>query len=146
MALCFNCILLGYCRNKNTVVVSDLELQNPEFIRDVREFCYERNISSHFWQVYLTDLYRDYQGRIITSDGREYYMHMDVFEIPSIRDWFRDFCSTPCPPHITPRIHTNTRKRVRVLATIIKAHHPRAAMMWGVRPANDNVPPEKFLE
>jgi len=141
MTLCFNCISLGYCRNKNTVVVSDLDLQNPEYIRDVRLFAYHLNISSHAWHMYLTNLYRDYKGRIITLDGPEYYLHMDVFETPSIRDWFRGFCCTPCPSDLTPYIHGNTRERVRVLATILKAHHPKAAMMWDVRPANDNALP-----
>jgi len=47
--------------------------------------------------------------RVITADfnyllGRTVFLDMGVFEVPHIRDWFRDFYCTPCPPHITPYV------------------------------------------
>nr|WP_281721263.1 hypothetical protein [Nitrosomonas nitrosa] len=120
--------------------MSDKNIENPEYVRDLRCFAYGLRISSHDWLEFLTDLYRDYPGRIIDARGAEVFLNMEEFETAGIREWFRDFCCTLCPPDVTPRVRPEAWERVRALATILRAHFPEAAMVWGVRAANDNEP------
>ena len=68
----------------------------------------------------------------------EIYLNMQEFERLHIREWFRDFCCTPCSPDVEPRVRGEAKERVRILATILKAHNPDEALIWGVRAANDN--------
>lgn len=105
---------------ERTLLVSDAELGNPDFLRGLRDFCFNLHISSYHWLDVLTDLYRDYRGCVVDGSGRVVFLDMDVFEIPHVRDWFRDFCCTVCPPHITPYVRGEAKERVRVLATIIR--------------------------
>lgn len=129
-----------YCNGLSVGLVSDLELSNPDFIRDVRAFCFELDVSSYHWHDHVIDLYRDYRGTVLDEDGTEVNLNTCVFEIASIRDWFRDFCCTACPDHITPYVRGEAKERVRVLATILRAVYPAQSLLWGVRPANDNQP------
>jgi hypothetical protein len=141
MSLCNQCIGLGYCRKLNAHLVSDAELANPEFIRDVRTAADELCITRDQWRDHLSNLYRDYRGRILDREGNEVFLDMEVFEKASPY-WFRDFCITP-RPGVRPRVRQAARERVRVMATILRAVFPDAAQFWGVCPANDNEPKEK---
>ena len=138
MSLCPACLLSGYCRRFNVRIVSDMELDNPEFIRDVRRAALEQGKTCDEWLEHMTNLYRDYPGRIVDSGGAEVWLDMSDFERSKIRYWFRDFCCTPCPTDVSPRVRREARERVRVLATILRAADPVAAQLWGVRAANDN--------
>lgn len=140
MRLCCACLALGYCARLSCRIVSDDELANPEFIRDVKMTAYDLRVSCDEWLEYLTRLYRDYRGRIVDQAGREILLDMEEFERPNIRYWFRDFCGRPCPTHVTPRLRREARERVRILATLLRAVFPDKAQFWGVRPANDNDP------
>lgn len=140
MSQCAYCRSVSFCQSLSVGLVSDIELANPDFIRDVRAFCLQLNISSYHWHDHLIDLYRDYRGHVLDESGAEIILNTCVFETPSIRDWFRDFCCTACPDHITPYVRGEAKVRVRVLATILRAVYPAQALLWGVRPANDNVP------
>ena len=135
---CQCCTVMEYFRNVRTLVVDDAELSNPEFIRDVRNFARSLGISSYHWRGHLSDLYRDYHGVIIGGDGREVFLNMRVFEFDNARNWFRDFCCRPTKPHVTPYVRCEARGRAKILATILRAAYPEAAMMWGVRAVNDN--------
>lgn len=136
--VCFNCLPDGVCHNQQTVLVSDEELSKPAFIRDLRNFTHDLRISSYHWHDFLCDLYRDYPGCIIDDNGQEIFLDMHVFEVPSIRDWFRDFCCKPVPANITPYVRGEARERVRVMGTILQASFPRRSLLWGLRVANDN--------
>lgn len=118
MASCSLCIIENTCTQVR--LVTDRELADPAFIRRLRDFCFALNISSYQWLDFLTDQYRDLRGCIVDHTGRTVFLDMDVFEVPHIRDWFRDFCCTPCPPHITPYVRGEAKERVRVLATILR--------------------------
>lgn len=147
MHLCTRCRLLGFCQNIQTKLVTNAELENSEFIRDVRATAFDEGVNDTEWHEHLSNLYRDYRGWIIDEDANggeenEVFVNTDELELPSIREWFRDFCCTPCPVHVTPRVRPEARERVRVLATILRATYPVRASLWGVRPANNNRPPE----
>lgn len=119
MGACALCIIEDRC--ERTPLVTDRELTDPAFIRSLRDLCTSLNVSSYQWLDFLTDLYRDYRGCIVDEAGRTVLLDMEVFEVPHIRDWFRDFCCTPCPPHITPYVRGEAKERVRILATILRA-------------------------
>jgi hypothetical protein len=135
---CECCLVLDHCRNINAKLVSDSELSDPEFIRDVRGFAHGLNVSSYHWRDFLTDLLRDYKGWIEGPDGTEAFLNMRAFEIENQRAWFRDFCCTPTKDHIKPYVRKEARGRAKILATILRAAYPNEALMWGVRAANDN--------
>lgn len=138
--LCVQCLPLGYCRRLKARMVSDAELGDPEFIRDLRHHAYGLGFTRDAWVNKLADLYRDYPGTIVDAAGMEALLDMEVFECPGIRDWLRDFACTPCPADVTPRVRREAWERVRVMATIMRAVWPERAALWGVRPANDHTP------
>jgi hypothetical protein len=115
---CSLCLIENTCTQVR--LVTDRELADPAFIRSLRDFCFGLNVSSYCWLDFLTDQYRDLRGCIVDQLGRTVFLDMDVFEVPHIRDWFRDFCCTRCPPHITPYVRGEAKERVRILATILK--------------------------
>ena len=148
---CGCCDVLDHCRNIKTRLVSDSELSNPEFIRDVRDFAFSLDISSYRWREFLTNQLRDYHGWFEGADGKEAHLNMHIFEIESHRAWFRDFCCRPTKDHIKLYVRREARGRAKILATILRASFPDAAVMWGKRAANDNegekqCPIEKAME
>ena len=138
MQLCSLCLRLGYCRKLTSFLVSDAELSNPNFVADLRRYTASLDIDPGEWHDALTDKYRDYPGRIIGPDGQEVMLDMEQFELPHIREWFRDYVCNPCPPGKTPRLRRENKERVRILATIMRAVAPMEALTWGA--ANDNEP------
>lgn len=138
--ICGACIALGYCCQLRAKLVSDDELNNPEFIRDLRAWTYQLDIGPDHWLDYLSDQYRDYAGTVV-DDGEPVFLDLEELERPDIKYWFRDFCCTPCSPEVKPRVRREARERVRVLATILRAVFPGHANSWGLRGDNDNEAP-----
>ncbi|MGJ8628780.1 MAG: hypothetical protein ACSHXB_17600 [Sulfitobacter sp.] len=131
----------GFCRRLRAVIVTDRELDNSDFLRDVRNFAVSLNIKPWAWLKFLDRFYLRWYGWVSDEKGREIFFDLGEFERDHIEDWFERFCCTPCPENITPRIQARTRKRVRIVATLLRAKYPDAALMWGVRAANDNGAP-----
>ncbi len=138
--LCYRCINQGYCKSTMSLIVSDAELNNPEFIRDVRETAYSMKVPKGKWLTLTSNLYRDYLGSIVDGAWQEKFLDMNVFEVAYIEDWFKVWCNTKCPTHVKPSVHPKARERVRVLATILRASFPETAQNWGYSGANDNFP------
>lgn len=148
MLLCVSCRLHGYCYRICTQLVTDDELENAQFIRDVRATALAESIDAAEWHEHVANLYRDYRGWVENSEAKsgtqqEVFLDMQVFEVASIREWFRDFCCTPCPDDVMPRVRCEARERVRVLATILRASYPLRASLWGSQTANDNRAPNQ---
>ncbi|MEZ5691654.1 MAG: hypothetical protein R3D71_08325 [Rickettsiales bacterium] len=150
----------GYDYRITSHLVTDEELKNPEFIRDVRDFCYQQNIEAADWIHYICNEYVAYKGSIIDENGKEVLLNTSVFDIDentlfngtdeeviaanlTIYNWIREFCRTPCSASVKPRVRAEAKERVRVLATILRASFPAEAFFWGPRgkAANDNNPP-----
>jgi hypothetical protein len=125
----------------NCNLVTDAELKAPEFLRDVKTAGYSLRVKASDWQEQINNLYRDYLGRIRDPHtGVETFLNMEEFEGPHIREWFRDWVCTPCPANFTPYAHPASRERVRIFATILRAHFGSGASAWGLRADNDNNP------
>ena len=138
MELCHHCTRHGFCCNRTAKLFTNKELSKPDMIRDIRAYAYSLSIPYTRWHEYAVNLYRDYQGWICGPGGNEVLLDTEVFEADNIAYWFRAFCCTPCPDDVVPYVRGEARERVRVLATILRAANPKAALMWGVRAANDN--------
>ena len=136
--LCVQCLGLNYCRQLASLIVSDAELRNPEFVRDVRTHASRMALTRDGWLPWLENAYRDYPGMIVDASGDPVPLDLSVFETASIRDWFRDFAVRETPAHVRPRLRVEARERVLVLATLLRAIDPKAASSWGIRAANDN--------
>lgn len=133
----------GICVGCSARLASDRELDNPDFIRDLRNYAVRLPISSRHWREALNDMYRDYRGCIVDPQTRSaVYLDMEEFERPNIREWFRDFCSR-VPADASPYVTAATRERARILATVLRASDPAGTMLWGMRPANDNDPADE---
>ena len=141
MILCMNCVALGYCANLSCILVSDHELNNLDFVEDARSCAQSLRISPSRWRDFIYDTYRDYPGRVLGSDGKEVFLDLEVFETVGIREWFRDWVLRSEPLSRSKILRIESRERVRVIATLLRARSPKPALMWGVRPANDNQRP-----
>jgi hypothetical protein len=136
--LCVQCLGLGYCGELRSPLVTDAELNNPEFIRDVRACAHSLKITRDRWLVWLEDAYRDYPGMIVDESGEPVPLEFSAFETASIRYWFRDFIERETPAGSRPRLREEARERVRILATLLRAVDPVGAANWGIRAMNDN--------
>lgn len=140
--LCPDCVGNGYCSKQNVPLVGDHQIGNPDYLRDLKAFVKSLDVSDCRWHEHLSNLYRDFPGWVIGPGGREVFLNMEEFERQGIREWFRDFLR-PCPDTVQPRVRREAVERVRILATILSAHFPVQSALWGVRPANDNRPPNQ---
>tara|TARA_R110002110_G_scaffold348079_1_gene558287 strand:+ start:2934 stop:3401 length:468 start_codon:yes stop_codon:yes gene_type:complete len=143
MFKCIQCEGLGYCQQQTTTLIQDQDLANPAFLADIRKFANQLDIASSSWREFLADLYCQYLGCIVDASGQEVFLDMEVFEERYIREWFRDWACTPPKDGTHLRLRSESRERIRVLATILRAYFPAQAMMWGIVPANDNDPIEE---
>lgn len=138
--LCAYCYGQGYCKRLRCDLVRNAEIANPDWVHDVRITAVKHGKKPREWPDYLDDLYRDYLGWIADTSGNEIFLNVGILREPNARFFFRDFCRAP-----EPNAHCFVRpvswERVRVLATILKAHDPGTAMNWGLRADNDNKPP-----
>lgn len=139
-SLCSPCSIFGFCETRRTKAVLEDEIACSQFLADLRNFCCSLQIPSDRWRETLFDFYRDYPGVIVDISDQEIDLDMETFEFDSAREWFRDFACTPVPIHARVHVRREAVARVCVLATILKARFPTAAMLWGVRAANDNRP------
>ena len=131
--LCCHCLHLGYCRKRKSLIVTDRELENPEFLRDVRTTAASLDILPSEWLEQLYDWLRDYPGRIVNGAWQEMYIRTEELEAPFFREWMRNFLR-PVPANVKPRLRMSARERVRVVASILRATFPKEAMKWGLRP------------
>lgn len=136
-------------------LVSDLDIANPDFIRDLREFTARFGLKASEWRKTLVELYSRFDGLIIDATWRRIYLSFEPLEATEheifegngalaesrIQDWFEDTLCKPCPDGVTPYVRCEARERFRVVGTILRAAYPHESMMWGVRAANDNSPP-----
>ncbi len=142
MWLCMNCLSLGVCRKIKCQIVSDGELSSTLFVEDVRTAAKNLAVPSCKWRDYLYDLYRDYPGRVIDEFGDEVFLDFEAFETPGTREWFRDWVYRNPSSYPVRRLRSESFERVRVIATLLRASSPKSAILWGVRPANDNRAPQ----
>ena len=142
MHLCANCFNIGYCQKETTTLVSDHQIENPDFLKDLRAFTSELSVSPDKWIEFIADTYRDYRGRIVYK-GQEVFLETEVLEVKSIREWFRDFICTPVRAGAKPRLREESRERIRLIATVLATRFPFEASTWGMRAANDNHPPNQ---
>ena len=136
--VCVKCSLLGYCNKKPVRLVTDAELSNPQFLKGVRATARALNYSPSDWLDRIYDFYRDFDGMIVDANCEEVYLDLEVFETESIREWFRDWILKPMAEGVRPRLRGESKERIRIIATILRAQFPFDTIHWLV--ANDNFP------
>jgi len=147
------------CQGSVARLVSDRELRSPEFLRDVRNFTASLGIPKGRLLDAIMEAGARSEARFIDHHKRPVALSFEsllpaddlidaglggAFE-DKIKNWMEETFAVPVPDHVTPHVRVEARKRFRVIATILRAAYPQDAMMWGVRPANDNsaaYPPE----
>lgn len=133
-------------------LVSDRELSNPEFVRDVRDFGFGLSKRPSEWLDFVLELFARFEGCVIDDGGHPVRLNTEIF-LPTdkqisdgvgavieyrMRNWFEETFATPVRANVVPRVRCEARERLRVVATILRARFSIEGMMWGVRPANDN--------
>ena len=126
---------------RHVSVVTDKELKDPSFLRDVRAFTSGLGISPEDWPEYAIDIYRDFDGFII--DHERHVISLNTEHLETYPEWYREWVNTPVPPGVIPRPRGASRARIRVLVTLLKIKFPDAAAQWGRRAANDNDEPPR---
>ncbi|MFG6537528.1 hypothetical protein [Sulfitobacter sp. CS16] len=142
MFLCIKCLGLGYCARRSCILLSDDDLDNPDFVEDVRACARLLEVSPERWRDYVYDAYRDYPGRVLGPNGTEVFLNLEVFETEGIREWFRDWIYRERPLCRSRKLRVEAKERVRVIGTLLRAQQPIAATTWGLRPANENFAPK----
>lgn len=153
--LCRKCPLSA-CRQKHSSkLVTDGELKNPDFVRDVKSFGADLKVAASEWLDFCLNLLSRQDVDFIDPYGNVVDLDIEAL-LPSdedidegrgaafearIRNWFSETFCNPVPDEVIPRIRVEARERFRIVATILRAQFPCAAMMWGVRAANDNIGP-----
>jgi len=137
MKLCPTCYTQGYCRKLKYALVSDEELENPDFIFDGRMAAFDLGIKPDQWHEQITNWYRDFQGRFMDNKDSEIPLDTSQLELKNIRTWFRDFAYRKPDPNIPPVLYATTKERARVFLSILRVQVGVNAELWGVRAAND---------
>lgn len=116
---------------KNEVrIVSDEELANPLFLADVKNFASKLRIPRRRFMDWLADGLRDAEAELVDEFGNSAWIDFDVIERDHIDLWFRDWCRR-CRPDVTPRVRTESRERIRLVATTLRMIFPKEASVWG---------------
>lgn len=141
MIFCRKCAVEQYCKRFVTPIFTEEELRRPFFQADIKAFLvgytFQHYVLPGEWHDHMVGLYRDYRGWIKGANGKQVFLDLSVFELPHIREWFRDYIQI-VPNGVETRLRGESKERVQVLATIMRAHFPVEASLWGVRAANDN--------
>lgn len=134
-------------------LVTDSELGNPEFVRDVRNFSARLGVKPAEWLDRVLELFARFDGCVVNAAHRPTHLATEIF-LPTdedidggkgavieyrIRNWFEETFATPVPESVVPHVRVEARERFRIVASILRARFPFEGMMWGVRPANDNM-------
>ncbi|MEM6413523.1 MAG: hypothetical protein AAF720_02575 [Pseudomonadota bacterium] len=125
--VCSNCIIEGVCQARVVRLVSDAEIEDPNFVIKVRRLAATLSVPHDGWLEFLSRLYCDYDGIIVDKSGNETFLDLEVFEEPNIRFWFRDFCKAPVE---NVRVKKKTRERIRTFATLLRAYFPKELGGW----------------
>lgn len=130
------------CFKENQVfrIVTDDELKNGLFRLDALNSVRQKvlTIPHRVCTDYCTDLYRDLQGCFAGEDGTEVFLDLEPFwDAPD--EWWRDAVQTTAPRTKAIRLNDENTERLRVIVSLYRACFPGQAMLWGVRPDNDNM-------
>lgn len=138
-AICQFYLNHGYCRCRVATLVTDEELSNSEFVRDIRSHAASYHLGAEQFVLKLLNDYRDFPGAIVNDQGQEVIVALSVLEDIAARlDWVREWACTSPPPRGRLHIRKEARERARAIATILRAANPAKARFWGVRGTNDN--------
>ena len=155
MVLRPNCRNCGQRHATKSLVFTDQELSDPETVRDVKNFAASLNIPKSKWLDHILNVLARLNVDFVNANGEVVSLNTEIF-LPSdkdidedrgasvearIQNWFGETLCYRVPDDVTPRIRREARERFRIVATILRAQYPCAAIMWGVRAANDNVGP-----
>jgi len=138
--LCGQCLLLGFCRRLQTYKVTEKDIGSRQFVLDLKRHARNLNISFDSWAEYLIGRYRDYSGIIVDAAGCEIELDTEVFALPSIKYWFREFIGKEPLPLMATHVRREAQERVIVMASILRAWEPVKASLWGKEIANDHRP------
>ncbi|WBQ11208.1 hypothetical protein L2D01_05350 [Hyphomonadaceae bacterium ML37] len=118
--------------------MSDQELADPQFLAGVRATARALRVSPSDWLDRIYDFYRDFDGVIVDAKRNEVFLDLEVFETDHIREWFRDWICKPMAEGVRPRLRGESKERIRIIATILRAQFPFDTIQWLA--ANDNTP------
>lgn len=136
--LCIKCQTKGLCVENAVRFVTDAELADPKFLKGVRATARALNYSPSDWLDRIYDFYRDFDGVIVDANCDEVFLDLEVFETDHIREWFRDWICKPMADGVRPRLRGESKERIRIIATILRAQFPFDTIQWLA--ANDNFP------
>ena len=102
-------------------VATERQVQNPDYVRALKNYAASLGISWRRWHQFLTDIYRDMPVIFVNDQNDEVFLDMEVFETASIDYWFRDFVK-PVLPCTTPIVRKEAKARVVVFASLMCAY------------------------
>lgn len=155
---CLGCARENYCDVAWFPLVTDEQLNNPEFLRDARNFASSFTITKSLWVSEVFDLNvrrpmpicrKNKHGIRVKYDPpmEELFIFSDeVIEAGEVdkymdaqRDWLHSFLCTPVPDHVTPYVTATRREHARCVLTLIGSVYPYAFAKWGVRPKHNEL-------
>jgi len=107
-------------------LVSDAELRDPEFIREMRNYGASLDVPYERMRDWITTFYAN--APIIFRDGkhREIFVQTSHFEVPNFDFWARDFC-TQVPDDVRPHVRREAWERTRAFTSLLRAHRALSA-------------------
>lgn len=102
-------------------VVTDRELSNPKFIREMRNYAASLDVPYMQIRDFITTWYA--RAPVLFHDhlDREVMINTAWLETPSFDYWARDFCK-PVPMMVRPRIRIEARNRAGAFCSLLRAH------------------------
>ena len=111
-------------------VVTDGALADPVFLADVKTFAGRLRIPRRRFIDWLIDGFRDANAVLVDEHGTPVWIDFDEIERDHIDLWFRDWCKVP-EDQVRPRVRAESRERIRLVATLLRAIFPKESTVWG---------------
>lgn len=102
-------------------LVSDAELRDPAFVREMRKYGASLHVPYEAMQDWITTFYACAPIVFRDENYRETYVETRHFEAPNFHFWVRDFC-TPVPAGVRPRVRREAWERTRAFTSLLRAH------------------------
>ncbi len=137
--LCKECLIQGFCRAEERKIVTNTELENGFFRVDACNSIHDAVVSMPYRHCpdYYATKYRDFKGWFSDDYGNEIYPVLDpLWNAPD--EWWRDNFYHKHYDENPFCLRIENRERLRGLFSLHRALNPKKAMLWGIRPVNDN--------
>ena len=132
---CSECFAHGYCKCLTTRVTSNPELNNPDFVFDVKTNIHSLEMGPKTLREHLHNVIRDMHGGFydLCDENVEVQFDLGFLETEDGLEWLKSMCDQPPAPGTRCHVRKERWEDFRAVSSILRAADPIRALGWGAR-------------